>query len=46
MKDVKFDISSFMAMLAALGEGTHQFVFEVGDAYGTTTKTLTLRVTE
>lgn len=46
MTEVRFDISQFMQMLAGLGPDTHNFEFTVSDANGTTTQTLTLRVTE
>lgn len=39
---VKFDITNFLPMLAALGEGTHKFQLTVSDDEGTTVKTLTL----
>ncbi len=45
-KDVKFDITNFMGMLSALGEGTHIFTLIVSDANGTTTATLKLHTTE
>lgn len=37
-----FDISGFMALLTTFGEVEHDFVLEVTDANGTTTKTLRL----
>lgn len=47
-KDLTFDISGFMSLLVALtnqGEtDIHSFKFIIGDANGTTEKTLTLRV--
>ncbi|MDE5565181.1 MAG: DUF4493 domain-containing protein, partial [Oscillospiraceae bacterium] len=42
MKKVSFNITGFLPMLGALGEGTHKFILTVSDANGTTTKTLTL----
>lgn len=39
---VKFDITNFLPMLAALGDGTHKFQLTVSDDEGTTVKTLTL----
>lgn len=39
---VAFNITGFMPMLGALGEGTHNFILTVTDANGTTTKTLRL----
>lgn len=45
-KDVKFDITNFMGMLSALGEGTHIFTLTVSDANGITTATLKLHTTE
>lgn len=42
LKDVRVDISQFMGLLAVLGTGSHDFVLTVGDANGTTVKTLTL----
>lgn len=42
MKDVSFDITSFMSLLGVLGEGTHKFILTVGDANGETTATLVL----
>lgn len=41
-KDVKFDISTFVPMLKALGNGTHSFTLTVGDANGKTTASLIL----
>lgn len=41
--EVSFDITDLMSLLKALGEGTHYFTLTVGDAYGTTTKTLTIK---
>lgn len=41
-KPLVFDISRFMAMLVTFGEMEHDFVLEVTDANGTTTKTLKL----
>lgn len=41
-KDIEFNISSFMGLLGALGEGTHNFIMTVTDASGTTVKTLKL----
>ncbi len=42
--DVRFDISTFMGMLAAVGAGAeHHFVVTVTDANGTTTKTLKIK---
>ncbi|MDE5773009.1 MAG: DUF4493 domain-containing protein [Muribaculaceae bacterium] len=43
-KDVSFDITGFMTLLSALGEGDHNFILTVGDANGTTTKTLKLHI--
>lgn len=43
-KNVTFDISSFMPMLAIYGDNTHKFILTVGDANGTTTKTLVLHM--
>lgn len=43
MHDVDFDITKFMTMLEALGEGTHKFILTVGDANGETTSTLVLQ---
>ncbi len=34
-------LTNFLPMLTALGEGTHNFIFKVSDANGTTNKTLT-----
>ena len=42
MKNVSFNITGFLPMLNALGEGTHNFILTVTDANGTTVKTLTL----
>lgn len=42
-KKVVFDITKFMGMLAALGEGDHEFRLEVSDSKGTTKQTLKLR---
>lgn len=41
-KELSVDISQFMGLLAVLGSGSHDFVLTVGDANGTTVKTLTL----
>lgn len=41
-KDVNFDITGFIPMLAALGDGTHTFTLTVTDANGTTSKELIL----
>lgn len=40
---VKFDISSFMSMLAELGDGQSNFILTVTDANGTTNKTLRIK---
>lgn len=40
--DRLLDISQFMGLLGMLGSGSHDFKLTVGDANGTTTKTLTL----
>ena len=45
-KEVEFDITSFMGMLSALGEGTHIFTLTVSDANGTTSTTLKLHTTD
>ena len=41
-KDLLLDISQFMGLLGMLGSGSHDFQLTVGDANGTTTKTLTI----
>lgn len=41
-KEVTFDITGFLPMLNALGEGTHKFTLSVTDANGTTTAVLRL----
>ena len=41
-KSVSFNITTFMPMLMALGEGTHDFILTVKDANGETTVTLSL----
>jgi len=41
--DVKFNISGFMGLLGALGEGEHHFILTVTDANGTTTRTLKIK---
>lgn len=41
-KNVTLDISQFMDLLGALGEGRHEFVLNVGDANGETKKSLIL----
>lgn len=41
-KSVTIDISPFMEMLAALGDGRHEFVLTVADANGETKKSLIL----
>lgn len=43
-QDAKFDISTFLGLLAGLGEGQSNFVLTVTDANGTTTKTLKLKL--
>lgn len=45
-KDINFDISRFMTPLSVFGPNIHKFRFQVTDAYGTTEKTLILRVVE
>lgn len=45
-KDLEFDISSFMTPLSIFGPNTHKFKFTVSDSYGTTEKTLILKVIE
>lgn len=42
--EVTFDISSFMPLLAVLGEGNHSFIMTVSDSTGTTKKTLKLHM--
>lgn len=42
-KDVEFNISNFMGMLGALGNGQSNFIITVTDANGTTSKTLKLK---
>lgn len=42
-KDVQFVLTSFMPMLAALGECEHHFVLSVTDEYGTTVKVLKIK---
>ena len=39
---IEIKITGFMGMLTALGAGSHNFVITVGDANGSTIKTLTL----
>lgn len=39
---IPVNVSGFMSMLGALGAGSHDFVVTIGDANGTTVKTLTL----
>ena len=43
---VEFDLTGFMPMLMALGNGEHHFVLSVTDANGTTVKTLKLNCVE
>lgn len=42
--NIEIKITGFMGMLTGLGSGTHNFVITVGDANGTTIKTLTLEI--
>lgn len=41
-KNVDFSITTFVPMLKALGEGTHEFKLTVGDEYGTVVKKIIL----
>ena len=41
-KEMKFDLTSFLTMISALGPGLHNFELTVADANGETTKTLIL----
>ncbi len=43
-KEVKFDISAFMPMLAVLGAGDHVFKLTVSDEIGTSEKELKIRI--
>lgn len=43
-KEIKFDISGFMSMLSALGDGEHTFRLTVGDADGEVVKELKLKM--
>lgn len=42
--DVHLEITDFIPMLVILGNGTHNFQVTVGDEYGTTVKTLILKI--
>lgn len=44
LTEVKFDISTFLTLLAALGDDTHTFKITVSDASGTTVKELKLKI--
>ncbi|MBD5237342.1 MAG: DUF4493 domain-containing protein [Bacteroidales bacterium] len=43
LKSMKFDLTTFMPLITALGAGEHKFILTVGDASGETTKTLILK---
>lgn len=45
-KEVTLEITKFVPLLCVLGEGTHNFIITVGDANGTTTRTLKLHNNE
>lgn len=42
-KEMKFDLTSFLPLITALGPGVHNFVLTVADDNGETVKTLTLK---
>lgn len=42
-KEVEFNLTAFLPLLGVFGEGQHNFVLTVGDANGTTVKTLILK---
>lgn len=42
-KNVQFNITGFLPMLSVLGPGNHEFLLEITDANGTTTKSLKLQ---
>lgn len=42
-KEVEFNLTAFLPLLGVFGEGQHSFVLTVGDANGTTVKTLILK---
>lgn len=42
-KEVEFNLTSFLPLLGVFGEGQHNFIITVGDANGTTVKTLILK---
>lgn len=43
-KEVNFDISSFMSLLAIYGDNSHKFILKVSDASGSVTKVLQLHM--
>lgn len=42
-KEADFDITAFLGLLGALGDGTHKFVITVSDGNGTTTEWFSLK---
>lgn len=43
VENIRFDISSFMPLLAIFGPGTHRFILRVSDSEGAVVKTLIIR---